>query len=94
MSQRMIITCDVTGKDLAYRETVEMTTVNVLFNDVRIKDHAVPDPDNPGKTKIEKKPIVFSQERYTFHICEEHSKDFMKHMQAFFDKKKKELGTE
>ena len=81
------VLCDVTGKELNYRQTVEMTTVNVIHNDVREVD-----VKNEKTNKLEKERRVFNQERYTFHICEEHSKDFMKHMQLFFDKKKKELG--
>ena len=81
------VLCDVTGKELNYRDTVEMTTINVLYNDVREVD-----VKNEKTGKLEKEKRVFNQERYAFHICQDHSNDFIKHMQKFFDGKKKELG--
>ena len=84
--QTTTIICDVTGKDLSYRETVDMTSINILYNEVVSRDVKQEDGS------LKKQNVVLNQERYAFHICHEHSKDFMKYINEFFTNKKKELA--
>jgi hypothetical protein len=83
MAQKLTINCDVDGCELSGRDLVEMTTVSILFNDCRMRDVK----GEGGKIKPQK--VVFNQERYEFHIGEEHSKEFIKHVQEFFTTKAK-----
>ena len=88
MAIELILLCDVTGKKLIKRGLVEMTTINILFNDVRLRDTS----EKNAQGKFIQEKVVFKQTNYAYHICEEHSKDFMKVIDKFFKDKKIELG--
>lgn len=86
MALKQTVICDVTGVELKGRDLVEMTTVNVTFNEVAVRQ--VKDPESG---EIEDRRMVIGQDIAAFHICPDHSKDFMAHMQEYFDKKEDEI---
>ena len=83
MALKQIVTCDVDGCEMSFQEMKEMMTVNVVYNNVK----EVP-VNNDGVT--ETKRVVLNQERYEFHIGEDHSEEFLKYIQDFFKGEKHE----
>lgn len=74
--------CDCTGKQLKGQEMVNMTVITIQQKIVDSFDVQI----EGTKGKTEKKKFVKQVLNHQWHICEEHSLEFMEYMRKFFTK--------